>query len=286
VFAGRRIASAADTAEVFRETVDLDRERFSMLHLAANGRPLAVEVVSQGNLNSSIAHPREIFKNALQLGTKKVAFVHNHPSGDPMPSPEDLSITDRLKAVGELIGIDAAYHVVVGAEGYADVTSFQTAGWREPSTERRRQLREVAGRLVRQKPEVPWSEVFDRKVNSGYDAAAVGLRLLDPGDRVAVALALDNKHRLIGVYPIAYEHIDQRALTRAAEIATGTSSAALVLVTSRDGPEWQAQSQMAHEALTKLGELVGVRYLDTVSVGASGAFLSMVDDDSLVWGSR
>jgi DNA repair protein RadC len=74
-------------------------------------------MVSRGSLAASIVHPREVFRTAIVASAASMILVHNHPSGDPEPSEEDLSITKRLVEVGELVGIGVLDHVILGARG-------------------------------------------------------------------------------------------------------------------------------------------------------------------------
>jgi len=74
--------------------------------------------VSEGILTASLVHPREVFVPAIRESAAGIVLVHNHPSGDPEPSPEDLEVTHRLTAVGELIGIRVLDHVVIGDGRY------------------------------------------------------------------------------------------------------------------------------------------------------------------------
>ena len=76
------------------------------------------EVVSVGTLNASLVHPREVFKTAIKESANSLILVHNHPSGDVSPSVEDLEITERLKEVGEGLGIKLLDHLVISKEGY------------------------------------------------------------------------------------------------------------------------------------------------------------------------
>jgi hypothetical protein len=75
---------------------------------------LHVDCVSVGSLNQSIVHPREVFKTALASNAAALVLIHNHPSGDPSPSSEDIAITRRLKEAGDLLGIKVVDHVIVG----------------------------------------------------------------------------------------------------------------------------------------------------------------------------
>ncbi len=76
------------------------------------------DLVSEGILTASLVHPREVFAPAIREAAAGIVLIHNHPSGDPEPSPEDLEVTRRLCAVGELIGIRVLDHVVIGDGRY------------------------------------------------------------------------------------------------------------------------------------------------------------------------
>ena len=101
------------------------RENFVVLLLNARHEVMCVETVSVGSLNASIVHPREVFRSALVESAASVVLVHNHPSGDPEPSEEDLSITKRLVEAGELLGIGVLDHVVVASRGVVSFRSRQ-----------------------------------------------------------------------------------------------------------------------------------------------------------------
>jgi DNA repair protein RadC len=93
------------------------REHFLVLLLNARHECLAVETVSIGSLNASIVHPREVFRPAILASAASIIAVHNHPSGDPEPSQEDVGITRRLAQVGEILGIALVDHLVIGSRG-------------------------------------------------------------------------------------------------------------------------------------------------------------------------
>lgn len=286
LFAGRAVRSTADTAEIFREIVDHDRERFWMLHLGSSHRPIAVECISQGSLTASIVTMRETFKNALALGTKRVAFVHNHPSEDPRPSPEDVEITRMLRGAAAHIGIDVSHHVVVGGHGYADVENPVPVAWGPAPTDKRRQLRHVEGTIKRGAYDSPWPGLFGSPVRGSGNVAAIGRILFDPGDRLAAVLMLDSKHNTVGVYPLAHESIDLGFSDRLATIAAGSNAISFVLVASADGPQWRQALDAAHDVAGRIASKVGVRHLDTVAVGAGGAFHSITDSGQPVSGAR
>ncbi len=104
----------------------LDRERFLALYLDTRHRVLAEETISIGTLNVSVVHPREVFKLAVAMSAAAVIVAHNHPSGCPQPSAEDLELTARLDRCGELLGIPLLDHLVAGS---GDIVSIRELGW-------------------------------------------------------------------------------------------------------------------------------------------------------------
>jgi len=112
---GVRIALSADVWRHFGPRMqDLKVEQFWALHLDGKHRVQHEHLVSQGTLTSSPVHPREVFSVAVRHSAAALVLVHNHPSGDPSPSADDLEITRRLSEVGVTIGIHILDHVVVG----------------------------------------------------------------------------------------------------------------------------------------------------------------------------
>lgn len=120
------IAQPADCAALVMESMrHLDQEHFQVVLLNVKNQVLGIELVSVGGLSATLAHPREIFRLAIRRNASAVVLCHNHPSGDPAPSPEDIAITRRLTAAGELLGIDVLDHVIIGDNRYA---SFRERG--------------------------------------------------------------------------------------------------------------------------------------------------------------
>lgn len=111
-----------DVLSAWPELVEAEREVFGVLLLNARHEAKRRVVISIGSLNASIVHPREVFRPALLYSAASVVLVHNHPSGDPEPSEEDLSITRRLVEVGDLLGIGVLDHVVIARRG---IVSFR-----------------------------------------------------------------------------------------------------------------------------------------------------------------
>jgi DNA repair protein RadC len=94
------------------------QEVFGVLILNTKNKVVAVHEVSRGTLNSSMVHPREIFKPAVLHNAAGIICFHNHPSGDTVPSKEDIEVTERLVAAGEILGIIVMDHIIVGDDDY------------------------------------------------------------------------------------------------------------------------------------------------------------------------
>jgi len=94
------------------------REHFLVILLDTRSQLIKISEISIGSLDSSIVHPREVFKEALSASAASVIFAHNHPSGDPEPSEDDVKLTERLANAGEVMGIDVLDHVIIGDKTY------------------------------------------------------------------------------------------------------------------------------------------------------------------------
>ena len=94
------------------------KEYFLALLLDTRNQLIRVAEISVGSLDSSIVHPREVFKEAVAASAASVIFAHNHPSGDPEASEDDINLTKRLAEAGEIMGIDVLDHVIIGEEKY------------------------------------------------------------------------------------------------------------------------------------------------------------------------
>lgn len=93
-------------------------ERFGVVHLDARHQILRVRILATGSTDAVIAEPREVFRDALLAGASGVIVFHNHPSGDPSPSPEDIALTHRLSAAGKVVGVAFLDHVIIGDARY------------------------------------------------------------------------------------------------------------------------------------------------------------------------
>ena len=101
--------------------VDSQQEVFVVLLVDVKNKVIATEMISKGTLDASLVHPRDVFRRAIQQSSAAVILVHNHPSGDPEPSPEDIALTRRIADAGELLGIPVLDHVIIGAQGYVSL---------------------------------------------------------------------------------------------------------------------------------------------------------------------
>lgn len=111
----KRISRPEEVAElVMSEMRYLDREHLKVLVLDTKNNVVTLSDVSVGTLNASLAHPRECFKDAVRLGGAAVIFIHNHPSGDPRPSPEDIALTRQLVQAGNVLHIEVLDHIIIG----------------------------------------------------------------------------------------------------------------------------------------------------------------------------
>ena len=130
---GRRLSErAARTLEKVEGPEDVARyvipslrfeqkEHFLAMFLDIRNRILALSTISVGSLTSSIAHPREVFREAIRYSAASVILVHNHPSGDPAPSREDIQLTKQMMKAGEIMGIPVLDHVVVARDNFVSL---------------------------------------------------------------------------------------------------------------------------------------------------------------------
>lgn len=128
---GDRTAASDDVVSVAKPIfaeLDADKEHFVILALNNKNRINGYKLISTGTLTASLIRPGDVYRAALHLAAAAVVFVHNHPSGDPAPSQEDVEITRRLKECGETLAIRVLDHVIPGADRYY---SFSDRGFFE-----------------------------------------------------------------------------------------------------------------------------------------------------------
>ena len=115
------IKSPQDAYKYCRHMGLLEEEHFVVLSLTTKNKVIAHHEVSKGSLNSTIVHPREVFAHAVRLKAASVVALHNHPSGCPTPSREDVEVSGRLKEAGRIIGIELMDHLVIGGGNYVSL---------------------------------------------------------------------------------------------------------------------------------------------------------------------
>ena len=120
----REIRCPEEAYNAIRVTTNVQAEAqevFGILILNTKNRIVAVHEISRGTLNSSMAHPREVFKPAILHNAASIICFHNHPSGDPEPSKEDVELSNRLVEAGKILGIEVFDHIVVGDDRYVSL---------------------------------------------------------------------------------------------------------------------------------------------------------------------
>jgi DNA repair protein RadC len=121
-FSNQKVTSPQEIADIFIPLLrDDSKERFIVVCLNSSNKIIKHETISIGNLNSSVVHPREIFKVAIDCSSASIILIHNHPSGNPEPSNEDISITKKIVESGKILDIPVFDHLIIAGETY---TSF------------------------------------------------------------------------------------------------------------------------------------------------------------------
>ena len=122
LFSNKKISSPMDVAEIFIPLLrDELKEKFIVVCLNSANRIIKQETISIGNLNSSVVHPREIFKVAIDSSAASIILIHNHPSSNPDPSNEDISVTKKIVESGKIMDIPVFDHIIIAGGAY---TSF------------------------------------------------------------------------------------------------------------------------------------------------------------------
>jgi len=120
----KKIGSSYDAYKAITEITKVQEEAqevFGILILNTTHKIVAVHEISRGTLNASIVHPREVFKPAVLHNAAAIICFHNHPSGEPKPSKEDIETTNRLVEAGKIMGIEVLDHIIVGDDKYTSL---------------------------------------------------------------------------------------------------------------------------------------------------------------------
>jgi len=120
------IKNPSEVVKTIRALIkDKAKEHFKLIILDSRNKIIEITNISIGTLNANLAHPREIFKDAITRNAASIILAHNHPSGDPEPSEEDLKITKQLTEAGKILGIDVLDHIIIAKNSYI---SFKEKG--------------------------------------------------------------------------------------------------------------------------------------------------------------
>ena len=114
-----RVKKPSDIASlIMNDIFFIEQEVFMVITLNSKNNVLSKKEIFRGSLNSSLVHPREVFKEALKKSAASIIICHNHPSGDPTPSKEDINVTKRIEECGKIMGIDLLDHIIIGDKDY------------------------------------------------------------------------------------------------------------------------------------------------------------------------
>lgn len=122
LYKDRSIRSPQDGYKLFNQFLgELDREYFVVMCLDVKNQPTAINVCHIGSLNASIVHPREVLKIAILSNSASIIVMHNHPSGRPEPSQEDIDVTKRIAEAASIMGIELLDHLVIGSNSFVSL---------------------------------------------------------------------------------------------------------------------------------------------------------------------
>jgi DNA repair protein RadC len=122
LFSLKKISSPSDIAAIFIPLLrDKVKEEFYVICLSSGNKILKIEKISEGSLNASVIHPREVFKVAIENNSANIILLHNHPSGNTEPSNEDIAITKKLVEAGKLMEIQVFDHLIIGGNNFTSL---------------------------------------------------------------------------------------------------------------------------------------------------------------------
>jgi DNA repair protein RadC len=123
-YLAEKIPGSSAAAEIAKKFLaDADREHFIAMYLDTRNTITAIHTISIGTVDSSLIHPREVFKGALLSNASALIIAHNHPSGNVVPSEKDIKVTKILKKAGEILGIKLLDHIIVGEKNHMSFSS-------------------------------------------------------------------------------------------------------------------------------------------------------------------
>lgn len=163
----RWIQSSEEIAAIFRDYLkDADRETFIVAGLSVKCTLIGINTVSVGTLDMTVIHPREVFKPAINMNSSAIIVGHNHPSGDPTPSPEDRRVTDRLVQAGMILGIEVFDHIIIGADSFVSLKQLGVIEYAQSAAKKRSEERRN-GSTEQSEPASSW--------NNGHPSQTSGM---------------------------------------------------------------------------------------------------------------
>lgn len=118
----KKISSPSDVAEIFIPLLrDEMQEQFIVVCLSSSNKIIRYQIVTKGTLNSSLIHAREVFKVAIENNSANIILIHNHPSGNPEPSSEDISVTKKMIEAGKLLDIYVFDHIIIAGSDFTSM---------------------------------------------------------------------------------------------------------------------------------------------------------------------
>jgi DNA repair protein RadC len=263
-----KLLKAEDAAGLFYELKNRDREKFVTLMLDGNDEIIAAELVSVGTLNSSLVHPREVFKLPLALGARKLVLAHNHPSGDEKPSGEDISLTKRLREVAKSLDIEIKFHIVIGDDKYTAL--FADGETEEGELKKTPEVYPVVRYEGAAAPDVPDDKAaHPDAIRTPADAVGFVRPLFKNTGTAALAIFMDSRNMVVSVDFIdpALGEAAKSEIIRLAMLA----NAAGFIVCSNFG----ADDKKIKE-LKKGGDISGIEMMDFIVLNKGGGFKTYV----------
>lgn len=123
-----KLTSPEQAYEAMKHTANLAQETFNIITLDAKNREIGKHIITIGTLTSSLVHPRDIFRAAIGDNAQSIILAHNHPSGNPTPSSQDIEVTKKLIEAGKIMGIPVLDHVIVGRDKGNEFLSLRESG--------------------------------------------------------------------------------------------------------------------------------------------------------------
>lgn len=272
VLRGQKITSGEDVAHLFRNHTRYDREVFWIARQHRSGET-SVEVISVGCLTGSLVHPREVFKNSIREDVSEVWLVHNHPSGNMAPSPEDIQLTERLVEAGKIAGVEVRGHVIIDGDRYSEWTNgggttvASNANWSGAipfsyaAAKSERPAREVLPGTRR----LPQNNKYARTISTSREAARYAMNDLRGVERPHV-LILDARNAVLEALALEQDGDLQGQVFR---FAAANDAAAVIVAGPRSWASAHGTGKTI-DAMAEAGKVMGIRLLDVIAVDPGG----------------